>query len=526
MVHCAKLMPYIGALPILIGRLRGPGIDYNAVPNRVILDQQLANMHFIVKLFPEIIVKSPPVRRRQTGLLRDNLVRLLQASAIPAQVGKDWEKIEVVLDHPTPAQAAQCEAILQNTPGIAKFSRARVVGFEQLADIAPQLPLSLLEDFDQRRFAVRAKRSGQQDFSSVDAERELGAWVLQHCPSATVDLRHPERTLELEIRGRRVFVPEQTWPGLGGFPLGSQGGVLALLSGGYDSSVASYQMLRRGLLTHFIFFNLGGAAHELAVRQTAYHLWSRFGRSHRLAFVSVPFQEIVEQIRLGVDGSYANILLKRLMLLAASLVAQRLKLPALITGDSVAQVSSQTLTNLGVTEAAASLPVLRPLIATDKGAIIDLARQIGTADLASSLPEYCGLGSERPTTEAKVQRVAAAESALPPDLLEQCLAQAQFLAVEDLADAGPKPRVRSFEQVPAQALVIDIRHPEEIDRLPLQLDGEVQTIPFFQLQHRASQLSADRLHLLYCERGVLSRLHAELLLEAGLDNIGIYQPRP
>lgn len=491
---------------------------------RLILEHRHRFMHYIVKLFPEIIVKSPPVRRRQTALLRDNLVRQFQPMPFPTRIHKDWEKIEVEIEDESSEISAQCERILRQTPGISKFSKTFVAKFKNLEDIPHQLPDYLYADLDDQTFAVRVKRSGQQDFKSVDVERLVGAWVLKNQPNAKVNLSNPDKTIELEIRGDRLFALEQTWQGLGGYPLGSQGAVLSLLSGGYDSSVASYQSLRRGLLTHFVFFNLGGAGHELAVREVAYHLWSEFASSHSLQFISINFADIVEALRQHVPGSYANILLKRLMFKTASRVAQRMKLPALVTGDSVAQVSSQTLTNLAVTEAAAELPVLRPLITEDKGAIIDLARTIGTADFAASIPEYCGINAVRPTTEAKMDRVQDYESKLPENLIEKALASAKALPVASLLEEQDLPEVRCFSEIPNQACVIDIRHPEEIENQPLELGCEIEAIPFYTVQKAFESRDDSRLSLLYCDRGLLSRLHAELLIESGKTNIAVYRP--
>lgn len=481
-------------------------------------------MHFIVKLFPEIIVKSPPVRRRQTALLRDNLVRQLQSLSEPVRVLKDWEKIEVEIGTEDPQLAAQCEKILRQTPGVAKFSRTYVAEYSNLKDIPEKLPSQLHEGLNGRTFAVRVKRSGQQPFRSVDVERLVGSWVLENQPDARVKLNKPDRTIELEIRGNRVFALDETWQGLGGYPLGSQGAVLSLLSGGYDSSVASYQCLRRGLLSHFVFFNLGGAGHELAVREVAYHLWSEFASSHNLQFISVNFADVVEALRQNVPGNYSNILLKRLMFSTASQIALRMKLPALVTGDSVAQVSSQTLTNLSVTEAAAGVPILRPLITEDKGAIIDLARAIGTADFAASIPEYCGINAVRPTTEAKLDRVHDYESRLPGDLIEEALASAKSIPVASLLEDQNLPEVKCFSEVPQHARVIDIRHPEEIENRPLELNCEIETIPFYNLQRAFENREDSFLNLLYCDRGLLSRLHAELLMESGKTNIAVYRP--
>ena len=135
---------------------------------------------------------------------------------------------------------------------------------------------------------------------------------------------------------------------MGGFPLGCQDSVLSLISGGFDSSVSSYLCIKRGLQTHYCFFNLGGRAHELAVKEVALFLWMKYHASHRVKFISVPFEGVVEEILNNVDNAHMGVVLKRIMLRAAEKLAQGLHIEALVTGESVAQVSSQTLANLSV----------------------------------------------------------------------------------------------------------------------------------------------------------------------------------
>lgn len=170
--------------------------------------------------------------------------------------------------------------------------------------------------------------------------------------------------------------------------------VLSLISGGFDSTVSSFLTMKRGIRTHFCFFNLGGHAHELAVKEVAYYLWNRFGSSHNVNFVTVPFEGVVEEILTKVDNSQMGVILKRMMLRAATQVAKEMYVEAVVTGEAVAQVSSQTLTNLAVIDAATDHLVLRPLIAMDKQDIIDISVKIGAEELVKNIPEYCAVISK------------------------------------------------------------------------------------------------------------------------------------
>ena len=179
-----------------------------------------------------------------------------------------------------------------------------------------------------------------------------------------------------------------------------------------------FQMMRRGLLTHFCFFNLGGRAHELGVKEVAHYLWKKYGSSHRVLFISVPFEEVLGDILENVDDSHMGVVLKRMMLKAADVIAEDLQLDTLVTGEAISQVASQTLTNLAVIDKATDKLVLRPLITEHKQDIIRTAVEIGTAEFAENMPEYCGVISVSPKTKAKLGRVVHEETRLDPSILQ------------------------------------------------------------------------------------------------------------
>jgi len=302
--------------------------------------------------------------------------------------------------------------------------------------------------------------------------------------------------------------------------------VMTLISGGYDSSVAAYLMMRRGLRSHFLFFNLGGTAHEVGVRQVAHYLWQRYGASHSVKFISVPFDGVVAEIMRAVNHRHWGVVLKRQMLKAAGEIARELGVAGLVMGDAVAQVSSQTLSNLNVVDRATGEVVLRPLIAMDKQDIIALARQIGTEPFARTMPEYCGVISQKPATRAKLDRVEADEANMDPQVLANAVAARVETPVHALMDSTSTPEEIELVRTPSVGdVVIDIRHPAEEEREPLTLtNNEVLKIPFYELNQRMEALPRDRQYLLFCDRGTMSRLHAGHLKAEGYDNVKVYSP--
>lgn len=488
-------------------------------------------MHFIVKVFPEIIIKSAPVRKRFIKQLRDNLRTLLKLVDPSITVQRDWEKIEITAPSAElePEQrrslAARTAEVLRRTPGIGHFSQVCEYKVGDLHHIYETTLPHWQSRLVGKTFCVRVKRTGKHDFRSGDVERYVGGGLVQHTENNGVKLKDPDITVMLEIKGERLFVIENKIQGLGGFPLGSQGAVLSLISGGFDSTVSSYLTMRRGLRTHFCFFNLGGKQHEQGVQEVSYYLWKKYGASHPVKFITVPFEEVLGEILQNVDNSYMGVVLKRMMLRAASAVADTMKTSALVTGESVAQVSSQTLPNLNVIDRVTDTIVLRPLITMDKGEIISLARTIGTESFAAVMPEYCGVISVKPTTRARLDRTEAAEAKFDMSVLTRAIDERQVIDVRKLADTVMSDSaVNVVQEVLMPHVIVDIRHPDEVDANPLLVDAEVLCIPFYSLNKSFASLDEQKTYYLYCDKGIMSQLHASHLQDDGTLNVGVYRP--
>lgn len=484
-------------------------------------------MHFIVKVFPEIIIKSQPVRQRFIKQLRDNLRKMLSDLGVQVQVQRDWEKIEITSDNDDPHATAEVKDLLARTPGIANFYLVQAYPMGDLHYIYEKTALYWAEQLSGKSFCVRVKRHGKHEFTSVQIEQYVGGTLLHNSKARCVDLRTPEVTVQLEVKDNRLFVIAEKIQGIGGYPLGTQDGVLSLISGGFDSTVSSYLCMKRGLRTNYCFFNLGGRAHEIGVKEVAYYLWNKFGSSHRVKFISIPFDEVVKEIIEKVDNSYMGVVLKRMMLRAATKAAESLELPALVTGESVAQVSSQTLLNLNAIDRVTDMLVLRPLSTMDKGEIIDLSRKIGTETFAAQMPEYCGVISVNPTTRAKLWRVEQEEAKFDMQILEKAFADRHSQNIDELVqDLDADLSVTVIAELPTNAVLIDIRHPDEEEHQPLQTANELLKIPFYNLNKKFPELDQTRDYYLYCQKGVMSQLHAANLKDAGHRNVGVFRPEP
>lgn len=483
-------------------------------------------MKFIVKFFSEITIKSRPVRKTLVKQLRQNIRQVLREYDDDVVVAGNWDFIEIQSERDELRE--QFIARLENIAGIAHFQFVREFEFQSLDHLVDEAIVSYGDLLTDAVFAVRVKRVGVHDFSSVEAERYVGGCLKAKCRALAVRLKNPEVLVPIEIRDQRVWIVEQRIEGLGGYPLGAHDSVLSLISGGYDSTVSSYMTMSRGLKTHFCFFNLGGDAHEIGVKQVSWFLWEKYGSNLGVKFITIPFEEVVAEILTKVDNSQMGVILKRMMLRAASRVMEELGAKALVTGESVAQVSSQTLVNLKVIDEVTNDLVLRPLITTDKQDIIDVATNIGTAPFAASMPEYCGVISVKPTTRAKSFKIEHQESKFDFAILDAAVENAVSLSIRSvMADVekqyqGDVPLIR----MPVDdEVIIDIRHPDEVEKQPLKVNGRpVITIPFFTLEKNWDESNNDRMRLLYCGKGVMSRIHASHLLGKGYKNIGVYLP--
>lgn len=480
-------------------------------------------MKFIVKFFPEITIKSRPVRKQLVKLLRDNLRHQIKTLDPDIVLQRDWDKlvIETQLDDADPVID-----ILSRTPGIAYFLDVQEYPFVDLADACAKTLALWGERLRDKTFVVRVKRAGAHDFTSTEAERFIGGELNQNSAARGVDLHTPDETVRLEIRDDHLFIVNRRFAGLGGYPVGSQDSVLSLMSGGFDSTVASFLTMRRGMRTHFCFFNLGGREHELGVKEVAHYLWSQYGASSRVKFISVPFERVVAEILKNVDDSHMGVILKRLMLRAATRFAEQFDAKALVTGESVAQVSSQTLMNLSAIDRATDMLVLRPLITMSKGEIIQVATEIGTEPFAAHMPEYCGIISVKPTTRAKLPRIEYEETKFDMAVLERAIADARAINIDEVSNDEMAATAVDILVAPiVGSIVVDIRHPQECERSPLHAGNIViEKIPFYELQTRASEFDRSKTYLLYCDKGVMSKLHAAHLVEQGFSNIKVYRP--
>ncbi|MBW7982088.1 tRNA uracil 4-sulfurtransferase ThiI [Enterobacillus tribolii] len=482
-------------------------------------------MKFIIKLFPEITIKSQSVRLRFIKMLTGNIRNVLKQRVDELAVVRHWDHIEVRSKDESRLDIVR--DALTRIPGIHHILEVDDRPYTDMHDIFEQTLEMYREQLEGKTFCVRVKRRGKHEFTSIDVERYVGGGLNQNIETAKVKLTNPQVTVNLEIEDDRLLLVKGRYEGLGGFPIGTQEDVLSLISGGFDSGVSSYMLIRRGCRVHYCFFNLGGSAHEIGVKQVAHYIWNRFGSSHRVRFIAIDFEPVVGEILEKVEDGQMGVVLKRMMVRAASKVAERYGVQALVTGEALGQVSSQTLTNLRLIDGVSDTLVLRPLISHDKEHIINLARKIGTEDFAKTMPEFCGVISKSPTVKAVKAKIEEEETRFDFAILDRVVAEAQNMDIRDIAQQTSE-QVVEVETVAALGdgdIVLDIRSIDEQEDKPLVMAGvEVKSIPFYKLSSQFGDLDQGRNYVLYCDRGVMSRLQALYLREQGYQNVKVYRP--
>ena len=318
--------------------------------------------------------------------------------------------------------------------GIAAFSRACVCekDMEDILSKSVEYLKSTMENI--RTFKVEAKRSDKRfPLTSPEICRELGGALLSAFPHLKVDVHNPDRTVFVEIRDFNAYVRAEQIQGAGGLPVGTAGTASILISGGIDSPVAAWTMAKRGLRLNAIHFAsppYTSKRAELKVR-TLLSKVARYSGSINLCIV--PFTEIQEKISECCPEDFFTLIMRRMMMRIAEKIARDNSSLALITGESLGQVASQTLQALVTTDNVANMPVLRPLIGMDKEEIIRISRNIDTFE-TSILPyeDCCTVFTPKhPKTRPTIELCEAAEKDLPIDqLIEKAIAEAEYSFID------------------------------------------------------------------------------------------------
>jgi thiamine biosynthesis protein ThiI len=353
--------------------------------------------------YSEIALKSEPVRRRWEDVLVSNIQKVLPGIKVSKERGRIW------LEGPVNPEK------LKKVFGIVSFAEVEHCRLEELNSFI----LEFCERTDLgkvRTFALRLRRVGNHPFKSQEKTIELADLILEKFQNLAVDLDAPQATVFVEIRDDDVYLYRNNVKGAGGIPLGVEGKLVALFSGGIDSPVAAWMMMKRGCKIIPVYADLETFSSEsaLARAQAVIVALRAYQPDLELIVLKDHFLKQAKIVLKKEDlDNYTCIMCKRRMYRLAESVARDVGAKGIVTGESMGQVASQTLDNLFVLDSTASMPVYRPLIGFDKVEAEKIAREIGTFDLSILPAEGCKAVPYKPATRAKLDKVLEMERIIP-----------------------------------------------------------------------------------------------------------------
>ena len=343
-----------------------------------------------------------------------------------------FENHRQVLHSETPFENEVFEA-LQRVPGVHSVVPARRVAFSLEAILPAVLDEINSYEILPRTFRVTGKRSNKNfPMNSMDLARTMGGEILKRFPTLKVDVHTPELNIKINVLDKYIYVSSKSIHTMGGLPVGMTGRLVTLISGGFDSPVASYLMSKRGCDQAFAFFYAYPFVGE-EVKDKIFDIMKVIGRYQRQSSLYViPFGHLQTALSKVCREEYRTILFRYYMVSCANLIADETRAEGLLTGDSIGQVSSQTIGNLAMLDSFSKRPILRPLVGFNKSEIIDLSKKIGTHDI-SVIPhdDACALfAPKHPIIRPDVEYVrSVVESQELKQVLEECFKNAEVYRV-------------------------------------------------------------------------------------------------
>jgi thiamine biosynthesis protein ThiI len=359
--------------------------------------------------YGELFLKSEPVKRHFIGLLMRNIKKALDAGGLSHRF--DLYRGRMLIEGEDPEQIAEAVSKVFGVVDASVCTRTSNT-MDALCSAAVRTSEKKLRPG--MKYAIRARRQGIRDYMSQQMGEVIGKAVADHIPGVKVDLSHPGYEIFVEAREFGGFVYDQRLEAPGGLPLGTQGRACVLLSSGIDSPVASWLMMKRGCeIVHLHMDGGRWAGPDVKDAAVENHrrlsLWCRGFVLPMLVINSEPFYDAMEAA--GVPHRDRCVLCKRFMMRVGSILVPRQHALALVTGESLGQVATQTLANVAVISEAATVPVLRPLITFDKREAVDIARKIGTFE-AHPKDLACRAVPSMPATAARHEEIRACEGQL------------------------------------------------------------------------------------------------------------------
>jgi thiamine biosynthesis protein ThiI len=339
--------------------------------------------------YAEPAVKGSYTRSRMISRLISNIRKALSyRNEVIRGVNHEWARIILHVDSHSPI----IEEVLSRLFGVKSFSPAYKIDSSDLSVISEYVKQLFCSKIENKEFMVRVRRTGNHQYTSKDAEREIGGFLFDNCNPKRVNLTSPDYAIYVEIRGNTSYIYDRIIKGPGGLPVGSESKVLSMFSGGFDSTVASWMVMKRGSPVDLVYYDFGteenwSIALKLAEKLYEEHVMNQFP----MRLYKVDFHETAKTVSEVVRKNYRILVIRRLMFQHAAKLALSNNYLSIVTGESLGQVSSQTVESMYVTSSHLQVPVLRPVIGLDKDEIIAKTIELGLYEIASRQKEFCSI---------------------------------------------------------------------------------------------------------------------------------------
>ncbi|MBF0441784.1 MAG: tRNA 4-thiouridine(8) synthase ThiI [Oligoflexales bacterium] len=464
-------------------------------------------MLVLVRLSSEINLKSNKVKARFLRKLIRNIDIALKRSQVEFRIRREWNRLFIEVS------SEEAVSVLSRIFGIGSISPVEYVGKPDLDDMSRIAFENYRDKVKGKSFCIRAQRNMVEGFTSKDVENRLGDVLRDQ--AASVKLKNPEVKIELLISREGAFFFSERIKGPSGLPLGVEGRALCLISGGFDSAVAAWLMMKRGIDLDFLFCNLAGIAYERATLSVVKALMEQWAYGSEGILYTLDFSEIIKSITANVGARFPQIVLKRAMYRTANLLADEIgQIPAIITGESAGQVSSQTLYNLAAIDRASSRVVLRPLIGYNKDEIIRKSVEIGTYVFSEHIQEYCQISQENPKTKSTLNQAQKEEDKIDPKLYADAVAGRKKIMVNEIDSNELATEYLFTENIPDGAAVIDCRDKMQYDawHFPGSVNIELES-----LLSSYKTMEKRKTYVLYCPFGLQTAVAAEKMQKSGYE---------
>lgn len=378
--------------------------------------------------YGELSLKSPSIRNFMENILIRNIKWMLNRKKIPYRsIVRERGRIFLSSDFPRKV----CET-LSNVFGIVSTSPVleTVTDIDEIVRLSERVAEMIIKPNE--KFAVRARRVGTHKFTSMDLERIVGEAILNKTSSLNtkVNLKQPDKHIFIEVRDKKTYIYHEVFNGPGGLPYGSEGKVVSLFSGGIDSPVATWLMMKRGCRVIPIYFDNSPYTDQSALDKamSVIKILREYATHDKFYMYVVPHGKTLEKIINQAPHNLTCILCKRTFYRVATVIAKKEGAKGIVTGESLGQVASQTLDNLMVLNESTSLPIYRPLIGLNKLEIEEIAKKIGTYEPSSTGVTSCKATPEKPATKAKLEKVKSSEEAI--NSLQEEIDSAEIIYIE------------------------------------------------------------------------------------------------